>query len=198
MYLSFPCVHLDIDECSISLCNLPHQICNNTYSSYLCTCEVGYQLVGEECIDVDECVLPISPCQQHCTNNDGLFCQYVMDIEINQLILLGSYTCSCDADYMLEVDKSTCRGISTVVCGTNPFYNCENDNCIYVGDKKVCSYCKEGTELSADGRFCDDIHECTLQPDVCPVVSSQCYDVFSTYYCVCNPGYTQDSEVSYS
>ena len=95
---------------------------------------------------------------------------------------------------MLEVDQSTCRGISnTVVCGTNPLYNCEDDSCIYVEGNKVCSYCKKGTELSSNGRSCEDIHECILQPDICPVVSSRCHDMFSTYDCLCNPGYIEDS-----
>lgn len=39
---------LDLDECAEveSLCD---QICNNTFGSYMCSCELGYELVGELC-----------------------------------------------------------------------------------------------------------------------------------------------------
>lgn len=38
----------DLDECAqdTSLCD---QVCNNTFGSYICSCEPGYLLVGEDC-----------------------------------------------------------------------------------------------------------------------------------------------------
>ena len=44
----FNSIHTDLDECAenATLCD---QICTNTFGSYECSCEDGYNLVGEIC-----------------------------------------------------------------------------------------------------------------------------------------------------
>ena len=104
----------DIDECALNIsgCN---QKCTNTIGSYFCSCYEGYQLDkdNETCIgnhlislfnkysclhfliillDIDECALNISGCNQKCTNT------------------IGSYFCSCYPGYQLNKDNETCIG----------------------------------------------------------------------------------------
>ena len=67
--------------------------------------------------------------------------------------------------------------------------------CITVGGELVCEYCEIGTELSSNGMYCVDLDECTLQPDICPSPSSSCVNNFASYYCLCNQGYSKNSEV---
>ncbi len=40
----------DIDECGENEFLLCDQICVNTIGSYVCTCEPGFSLDGEECV----------------------------------------------------------------------------------------------------------------------------------------------------
>ncbi|XP_022085366.1 hemicentin-1-like isoform X2 [Acanthaster planci] len=74
-------------------------------------CSLGYQLVNNVCIDVDECQVGRqrghSFCQGTCTNTEG------------------SYTCSCPAGYRLSEDKTNCRDIN----------ECKSDRC---GRDRMC------------------------------------------------------------
>ncbi|VDN11832.1 unnamed protein product, partial [Dibothriocephalus latus] len=70
----------DIDECRSSpdVCG-GHQ-CINTYGGYYCSCSPGYELVGNQCQDINECNGGVKRCQEHelCVNLPGSFrCQPV-------------------------------------------------------------------------------------------------------------------------
>jgi hypothetical protein len=81
---------LDIDECSSNPCI--HGVCQDGLAEYSCTCVVGY--TGANCeLDVDECLTDNGNCDQICTNERG------------------SYTCSCDEGYTLNVDGHKCDAI---------------------------------------------------------------------------------------
>ncbi|XP_056146065.1 epidermal growth factor-like protein 6 [Lampris incognitus] len=100
---------VDIDECVTgkNLCPYNRQ-CVNTFGSYYCKCQNGYDLkyVGGkyDCVDVDECVIGTQKCSHHavCLNT------------------LGSYKCRCKAGF---------RG-NGFECSVKPFYQSSWD-----GDK---------------------------------------------------------------
>ncbi|XP_072035556.1 uncharacterized protein [Amphiura filiformis] len=113
---------IDIDECTTSThtCHAS-ATCTNTVGSFTCSCNDGYGGNGFTCspicnptcvqgtcilpdqcecfsgyegsiceIDIDECSSGIDDCEEICTN------------------VPGSYTCSCQAKYILEADEKSC------------------------------------------------------------------------------------------
>ena len=89
-------VFIDTDECKENAPNCNH-FCTNTFGSYFCFCERGYELDTDNhtCIDIDECLDDNGECDQNCHNTDG------------------SYYCSCDGGYSLNSDRKNCYGIIT-------------------------------------------------------------------------------------
>lgn len=71
---------IDIDECAASrtLCP-PLRRCVNTFGSYFCKCQTGYELKYVDgkykCIDIDECAANTHSCSPHadCHNTQGSF-----------------------------------------------------------------------------------------------------------------------------
>jgi low-density lipoprotein receptor-related protein 1 (alpha-2-macroglobulin receptor) len=60
-----------------------------TKYGYKCLCQNGYKLNSNNiCVDIDECEQLL--CGQYCTNTQG------------------SYICSCDIGYQLDIDKHSC------------------------------------------------------------------------------------------
>ena len=112
----------DIDECSegTDRCS---QNCHNTVGSYTCSCSTGYRLNadGVTCdgkyniimqnsnssfavlifnfalhtfLDIDECAEGTDRCAQNCHNN------------------VGSYYCSCNSGYRLNINGYNCDGMA--------------------------------------------------------------------------------------
>ncbi|KAL3056334.1 hypothetical protein OYC64_018926 [Pagothenia borchgrevinki] len=71
---------VDVDECVTgkNLCPYNRQ-CVNTFGSYLCKCQGGYDLkyvdAKYDCVDIDECAAGTHKCSQHafCVNSQGSF-----------------------------------------------------------------------------------------------------------------------------
>ncbi|XP_040389445.1 epidermal growth factor-like protein 6 isoform X1 [Cygnus olor] len=71
---------VDIDECSTgrAVCSFNRR-CVNTFGSYYCKCQLGYELkyIGGhyDCVDVNECVANTHRCNLHaeCLNTEGSF-----------------------------------------------------------------------------------------------------------------------------
>ncbi|KAK5890364.1 hypothetical protein CesoFtcFv8_013889 [Champsocephalus esox] len=71
---------VDVDECVTgkNLCPYNRQ-CVNTFGSYLCKCQDGYDLkyvdAKYDCVDIDECEAGTHKCSQHafCVNSQGSF-----------------------------------------------------------------------------------------------------------------------------
>ncbi|KAI4806025.1 hypothetical protein KUCAC02_010617 [Chaenocephalus aceratus] len=71
---------VDVDECVTgkNLCPYNRQ-CVNTFGSYLCKCQDGYDLryvdAKYDCVDIDECAAGTHKCSQHafCVNSQGSF-----------------------------------------------------------------------------------------------------------------------------
>ncbi|XP_075446329.1 epidermal growth factor-like protein 6 isoform X2 [Ascaphus truei] len=71
---------IDIDECAVGKVTCPfNRRCVNTFGSYYCKCQTGYELKyvnGKyDCIDVNECLLNRAKCSLHgdCLNTQGSF-----------------------------------------------------------------------------------------------------------------------------
>ena len=105
---------IDINECVLGTSGCA-QLCNNTIGSYTCACNTGYTLVADNhtcngervkhsCVnmttdiefalylDINECLLGTSDCAQLCNNT------------------AGSYICSCNTGYALDLNNHTCNG----------------------------------------------------------------------------------------
>ncbi|KAK2121793.1 hypothetical protein P7K49_003179 [Saguinus oedipus] len=67
-----------------------------------------------------------------------------------------------------------CQRYPGRLCG----HKCENTLGSY-----LCS-CSVGFRLSADGRSCEDINECSSSP-----CSQECANVYGSYQCYCRRGY---------
>ncbi|NXG63605.1 EGFL6 protein, partial [Hemiprocne comata] len=71
---------IDIDECSTGKAVCPYnRRCVNTFGSYYCKCQLGYELKYNsdhyDCVDVNECVTNTHRCNLHaeCLNTQGSF-----------------------------------------------------------------------------------------------------------------------------
>ncbi|KAJ8014189.1 hypothetical protein DPEC_G00037670 [Dallia pectoralis] len=95
----------DIDEClQDNWCEGGH--CENTHGSYRCRCDDGYQLEGNKCLDINECLVNRITCgpQGLCSNTEG------------------SFHCQCDQGYQESSEGYGCVDINecellTSVCG---------------------------------------------------------------------------------
>ncbi|NWS71285.1 EGFL6 protein, partial [Crotophaga sulcirostris] len=71
---------IDVDECSAgkAVCSYNRR-CINTFGSYYCKCQLGYELKyisgHYDCVDVNECVTNTHRCNLHaeCLNTEGSF-----------------------------------------------------------------------------------------------------------------------------
>lgn len=88
---------IDLDECSspdLNNCPPTESSCHNIPGSYKCSCKNGYELIGGECLDIDECKLGKEFCDRNaiCKN------------------LPGSYECVCQKGFYGS--GSHCEGLS--------------------------------------------------------------------------------------
>uniref|UniRef100_A0A1X7T7F8 EGF-like domain-containing protein n=1 Tax=Amphimedon queenslandica TaxID=400682 RepID=A0A1X7T7F8_AMPQE len=158
---------IDIDECSLDVCN---QICINTQGSYTCECNLGYQFINNNstCEDINECETVDHNCTQTCSNT------------------VGSYTCSCRAGYK-DNGYGNCTDIDECSMGTSGCQQlCFNTNGSY-----YCQ-CNTGYKLMNDNSSCDDINECIEDPGVCPL-RSNCINTLGSYQCNCIDGYQMNN-----
>ncbi|XP_019613804.1 PREDICTED: von Willebrand factor D and EGF domain-containing protein-like isoform X2 [Branchiostoma belcheri] len=150
----------DIDECADAQAYGCHHICQNVPGSYRCTCQPGFLLVGQDCIDLDECLVGISECSHICVNTNG------------------SYTCLCPQDLVLGPDGKACRDVDE--CLSTP---CMHGGQCHNGDNQFTCTCPRGWI----GEICEeDINECVLTNHGCEY---QCTNTPGGYECVCPEGH---------
>ena len=91
----------DINEClDEKICGAQSK-CENTIGGYKCKCLAGFTHVNDECQDIDECSLDVSPCVKSSTK-----CQN----------LIGSYTCECLEGFLPEESiRNECQDIDECV-----------------------------------------------------------------------------------
>uniref|UniRef100_A0A3P9Q385 Fibulin 5 n=1 Tax=Poecilia reticulata TaxID=8081 RepID=A0A3P9Q385_POERE len=97
---AFPLCSPDVDECEEQPCS---HGCFNTYGSFMCNCDEGYELAsdGTTCIDLDECSFSEFLCQFRCVNTPG------------------SFSCTCPPGYYLYEDSRSCEDVNECDTGNN-------------------------------------------------------------------------------
>ncbi|KAG7222370.1 hypothetical protein INR49_016325 [Caranx melampygus] len=131
----------DIDECSDpefpAGCN---QKCYNIPGSFRCMCEEGFYLSDKiSCVDIDECLLYPSICQEpaKCVNTPGM------------------YECRCPSGFKYNFTSKTCNDVDE--CESNVCHG----TCINTVGSYAC-YCdgRQGLRLAEDNRYCEMIPVC--------------------------------------
>ncbi|XP_059849711.1 hemicentin-1-like [Hypanus sabinus] len=154
----------DVDECKESGSSVCHQRCLNAIGTYWCACEAGYQLLGQRCVDINECNMNVCHPDQDCQNTEGGY--HCTESCPRGTTRLPSGTCG-------DVDE--CKG-GTHMCRYNQ--KCENT----VGSYR-CS-CPRGYRSQGVGRPCLDVDECQQVPKPC---SYECRNLPGSYRCLCPP-----------
>ncbi|XP_030916885.1 latent-transforming growth factor beta-binding protein 1 isoform X6 [Geospiza fortis] len=178
---------IDINECDQAphLCSLGR--CENTEGSFLCICQAGFMASedGTDCVDFDECSRPHTCGEGFCINT------------------LGSYRCEyCDSGYQMN-RRGECEDIDECLTPTT----CPDAQCLNAPGSYQCipcrvgfrgwngqCICERGFSVSADGRTCEDVDECT-NGTVCGT-HGFCENMDGSYRCLCYQGYqdTQDGQ----
>ncbi|XP_037720229.1 uncharacterized protein LOC119553717 isoform X2 [Drosophila subpulchrella] len=131
---------------------------NNSFS---CICPIGYRNEEFGCQDIDECAEDTHLCSHSCQNTPGGY-QCLCPEGLN---LVEEYTCL--AENLCEVNNNGCEQI-----------------CLS-GRGGACS-CREGFELSSDGKSCEDVDECLVDNGGCQQV---CRNLPGSHTCACERGY---------
>ncbi|KAM8817533.1 signal peptide, CUB and EGF-like domain-containing protein 2 isoform 3-T3 [Rhynchonycteris naso] len=123
----------DVDECAQGLddCHT-NALCQNTLTSYKCSCKPGYQGEGRQCEDIDECENELKGgCVHDCLN------------------ILGNYRCTCFDGFMLAHDGHNCLDVDECLENNG---GCQH-TCVNVMGSYECR-CKEGFFLSDNQHTC--------------------------------------------
>ncbi|MBZ3878554.1 Signal peptide, CUB and EGF-like domain-containing protein 2 [Sciurus carolinensis] len=123
----------DVDECVQGLddCHAD-ALCQNTPTSYKCTCKPGYQGQGRQCEDIDECEDELNGgCVHDCLN------------------IPGNYRCTCFDGFMLAHDGHNCLDVDECLENNG---GCQH-TCVNVMGSYECR-CKEGFFLSDNQHTC--------------------------------------------
>ncbi|GMT31155.1 hypothetical protein PFISCL1PPCAC_22452 [Pristionchus fissidentatus] len=132
-------------------------------------CPEGYRKKSGKCVDIDECSLPTSPCEEDSTCEN----------------LPGSYECirDCDEGYRVRLD-GTCGDIDECMVGD---HDCgETEQCMNTEGSYECEEaCDVGFYLTDEG-FCDDVDEC-LTPTTCGR-GLTCHNTLGSFTCLCPNG----------
>ncbi|XP_067606058.1 signal peptide, CUB and EGF-like domain-containing protein 2 isoform X4 [Pseudorca crassidens] len=130
----------DVDECAQGLddCHT-NALCQNTPTSYKCSCRPGYQGEGRQCEDIDECENELNGgCVHDCLN------------------IPGNYRCTCFDGFMLAHDGHNCL----VTC------NHGNGGCHHSCEDTAagpeCS-CHPQYKMHTDGRSCLEREDAALE-----------------------------------
>ncbi|XP_077867186.1 uncharacterized protein LOC102808671 [Saccoglossus kowalevskii] len=178
---------LDENECELGTheCN-EHSDCENTPSSYVCICHMGYHGDGKLCTDIDECTFSSNNyCDRNalCTN------------------LPGSYECVCNNGY--HGDGHRCTEVDCPVFGeltnghiskhSHSFHDTVTFTC-YNGFRLVGSStitCLQTGQWSAEQPVCRDHDECAADMGYCHS-SAICTNLPGSFKCSCRMGYRGD------
>ncbi|XP_068104559.1 hemicentin-2 [Hyperolius riggenbachi] len=129
-------------------------------------CPQGFvQSTDSYCTDVDECDIR-RPCSHTCHN------------------VLGSYSCSCPAGFVLAMDNRNCQDLDECKLAS---HQCPaGQECINVpGTYRCLLRCGPGFRANAERTACEDVDECA-QSSPC---QQRCLNTIGSYMCACDPGY---------
>uniref|UniRef100_A0A8C2I8U6 Signal peptide, CUB and EGF-like domain-containing protein 2 n=1 Tax=Cyprinus carpio TaxID=7962 RepID=A0A8C2I8U6_CYPCA len=184
-------------------------ICQNTPTSYKCTCKTGFKGDGKHCEDVDECDLEYNGgCVHECNNipgnyrctcldgfhlaHDGHNCLDVDECVFNNggcqhvcVNTMGSYECRCKEGFFLSDNQHTCihRSVEGLSC-MNKEHGCAHI-CKETPKGGVACECRPGFELAKNQRGC--ILTCNHGNGGCHHI---CEDTEQGPICRCHVRYT--------
>ncbi|KAM5223151.1 signal peptide, CUB and EGF-like domain-containing protein 2 isoform 6-T6 [Hipposideros larvatus] len=130
----------DVDECAQGLddCHI-NALCQNTVTSYKCSCKPGYQGEGRQCEDIDECENELNGgCVHDCLN------------------IPGNYRCTCFDGFMLAHDGHNCL----VTCNHGNG-GCQH-SCEDTAEGPECS-CHPQYKMHTDGKSCLEREDTALE-----------------------------------
>ncbi|XP_052721310.1 uncharacterized protein LOC128192563 [Crassostrea angulata] len=211
----------DVDECTDNpaICG-SDKICHNLQGFYRCDCRGGFEKIGEDCKDIDECSNPgLNKCPRSskCMNTKGNYtCQCSegykqksrYDCEdINECTSgvagcsqdcvnkEGGFNCECEFGYTLDDDRKTCVVVKDI-CSLYPNLNCsfgckQDSENITIGH----CFCGAGYFLNAlDKSSCVDVNECgNAGLNLCSF-KDNCVNVPGSYNCSCPSGYFLEND----
>ncbi|XP_036906007.1 signal peptide, CUB and EGF-like domain-containing protein 2 isoform X4 [Sturnira hondurensis] len=204
----------DVDECAQGLddCHT-NALCQNTLTSYKCSCKPGYQGEGRQCEDIDECENELrGGCVHDCLNipgnyrctcfdgfmlaHDGHNCLDVDECLENNggcqhtcVNVMGSYKCHCKAGFFLSDNQHTCihRSEEGLSC-MNKNHGCSHI-CKEAPRGSVACECRPGFELAKNQRDC--ILTCNHGNGGC---QHSCEDTAEGPECSCHPQYKMHTD----
>ncbi|KAL4697201.1 hypothetical protein H8959_002899 [Pygathrix nigripes] len=204
----------DVDECAQGLddCHA-NALCQNTPTSYKCSCKPGYQGEGRECEDIDECGNELNGgCVHDCLNipgnyrctcfdgfmlaHDGHNCLDVDECLENNggcqhtcVNVMGSYECCCKEGFFLSDNQHTCihRSEEGLSC-MNKDHGCSHI-CKEAPRGSVACECRPGFELAKNQRDC--ILTCNHGNGGC---QHSCEDTADGPECSCHPQYQMHTD----
>ncbi|XP_048216798.1 signal peptide, CUB and EGF-like domain-containing protein 2 isoform X2 [Perognathus longimembris pacificus] len=199
----------DVDECAQGLddCHTD-ALCQNTPSSYKCSCKPGYQGEGRHCEDIDECENEFNGgCVHDCLNIPGNYRCMCFDgfmlahdghncLDVDECLdnnggcqhtcvnVMGSYECRCKEGFFLSDNQHTCihrleEGLSCM----NKDHGCSHI-CKEAPRGSVACECRPGFELAKNQRDC--VLTCNHGNGGC---QHSCEDTAEGPECSCHPGY---------
>uniref|UniRef100_F6Q559 Signal peptide, CUB and EGF-like domain-containing protein 2 n=1 Tax=Callithrix jacchus TaxID=9483 RepID=F6Q559_CALJA len=204
----------DVDECAQGLddCHTD-ALCQNTPTSYKCSCKPGYQGEGRQCEDIDECGNELNGgCVHDCLNipgnyrctcfdgfmlaHDGHNCLDVDECLENNggcqhtcVNVMGSYECCCKEGFFLSDNQHTCihRSEEGLSC-MNKDHGCSHI-CKEAPRGSVACECRPGFELAKNQRDC--ILTCNHGNGGC---QHSCEDTADGPECSCHPQYKMHTD----
>ncbi|XP_028811785.1 signal peptide, CUB and EGF-like domain-containing protein 2 isoform X3 [Denticeps clupeoides] len=200
----------DADQCAeeSDACHID-AICQNTQTSYKCTCKTGFKGDGKQCEDTDECDVQYNGgCVHECYNipgnyrctchdgfnlaHDGHNCLDVDECMFNNggcqhvcVNTMGSYECRCKEGFFLSNNQHTCihRSVEGLSC-MNKDHGCAHI-CKETPKGGVACECRPGFVLAKNQRGC--ILTCNHGNGGC---QHTCEDTEQGPICRCHARYT--------
>ncbi|XP_045413441.1 signal peptide, CUB and EGF-like domain-containing protein 2 isoform X4 [Lemur catta] len=204
----------DVDECAQGLddCHAD-ALCQNTPSSYKCSCRPGYQGEGRQCQDIDECENELNGgCVHDCLNIPGNYRCTCFDgfmlaqdghncLDVDECLennggcqhtcvnAMGSYECRCKEGFFLSDNQHTCihRSEEGLSC-MNKDHGCSHI-CKEAPRGSVACECRPGFELAKNQRDC--ILTCNHGNGRC---QHSCEDTAGGPECSCHPHYRMHAD----
>ncbi|XP_052057345.1 signal peptide, CUB and EGF-like domain-containing protein 2 isoform X2 [Apodemus sylvaticus] len=199
----------DVDECAQGLddCHAD-ALCQNTPTSYKCSCRPGFQGEGRRCEDMDECDNALNGgCVHDCLNIPGNYRCTCFDgfmlahdghncLDVDECLennggcqhtctnVMGSYECHCKEGFFLSDNQHTCihRSEEGLSC-MNKDHGCGHI-CKEAPRGGVACECRPGFELAKNQRDC--ILTCNHGNGGC---QHSCEDTAEGPECSCHPRY---------
>ena len=116
--------------------------CSDTFGSFECTCNDGFEGNGLNCTNINECEKGLDDCNLHANCSDTE----------------GTFTCTCLSGYY--GDGITCENINECDSGD---HNCSEQAKCSDNDGSFSCDCNEG--FFGDGNECADLDECSQKGD---------------------------------